>query len=585
MKKDVKPVLDGTSIWTQYQYGINYKQRIGLYDTVRESYRYLQGDQWGSTQSEGLPTPVFNIIKPVLNYKISQMFDKSTKINYQCNNRKDRDFVWLEEVTEKLTDYAEELWELLKMDQCMESMVFDSAITGNGVAHFFYDDDTEEVLMDILDITNVYPGNPNCSAIEDQPYIILAFRMTTEEAREDARRCRELKLNKLTDYEIDSISDDSENQYEAGERAQIEMEGLGQTTVLLKYRKKNGRVYMTKSTRNCEYIKDYDMGLKRYPIAKFDWEKVKNSFFGAGDVQAIIPNQDYINTIAAMIMASTTFTAFPKMVYNEDYVDNPSNQIGVAIGINGGNEKVQDVIDYIAPGNISSDAFQMFQQSMDITKDLMGANDSALGAVDPDKASGRAIIAVMEQSQVPLERTRRRYYDFIEDVALIWADMWRAYTDEDEFKTIIAKDENDVKANYNISKKALEKLLFRVRIDVGTTNRWSMISVEETLQNMLAQKYITFDMFLEALPDDSVIPKKKLLDMVEKERQRQLAAQTNTPNPEEEIDADAIAEEMAGQNNIDLDALIGVMSPEEQQEYLQNPEKLQELIRTQLESQ
>lgn len=91
-----------------------------------------------------------------------------------------------------------------------------------------------------------------------------------------------------------------------------------------------------KSTRNCVIVDNTDTGLLRYPVAKFDWMPRKNSFFGVSDVANIIPNQDYVNTMAAMIMASTTFTAFPKMVYNTDYVDNPTNEVGTAIGISGG---------------------------------------------------------------------------------------------------------------------------------------------------------------------------------------------------------------------------------------------------------
>ena len=71
--------------------------------------------------------------------------------------------------------------------------------------------------------------------------------------------------------------------------------------------------------------------LTRYPVANMCWEPIKNSFFGRSDVTGMIPNQQYVNKIAAMMMLSTMYTAFPKMVYDADKVDSPSNQIGVAI--------------------------------------------------------------------------------------------------------------------------------------------------------------------------------------------------------------------------------------------------------------
>lgn len=576
--------FNATSTWQRYENGIKFKTKIGLYEQVKENYNYYIGEQWGDTQSEGLPTPVFNIIKPVINYKVSQIFDKPAVVVYKSINNRDKEYPLFEEIANKLTDYAEILFELLKVEKKNKQMVIEGGITGNGIQHLYQNLETGEVVSELIDITNLYAGNPYSGDVQSQPYIIIAFRMSTEEVKEEARKYRELECNKLTDSDIEEIADDSENRYEAGDNAEIDMDGLGMTTVLLEYSKRNGRVFMTKATKSCKYIDDYDTGLKLYPIVKFDWEPKKKSFYSKGDVESAIPNQDYINTIAAMYMASQTFTAFPKMVYNEDYVDNPSNQIGVAIGVQGSNVSLKDVIGYITPGNVSGDVFQMFRNTMDITKELMGANDAALGNVDPDKASGRAIVAVMEQTQVPLENVRSRFYDSLEDMAQIIADFWRAYTDEGTSKEFIAKDENGNETTYQLTKEGLDKLLLRVRIDVGTSNRWSQTLVEEALQNLLAGKYITFDMFLDALPDNGIIPKKKLRDLINREKLRQAEENPNGDEAPDDFDPNMIASEMLNQKNIDIDSLIESMPPEQQQMYLENPRLLKEFIMGQLEN-
>lgn len=576
--------FNATSTWQRYENGIKFKTKIGLYEQVKENYNYYIGEQWGDTQSEGLPTPVFNIIKPVINYKVSQIFDKPAVVVYKSINNRDKEYPLFEEIANKLTDYAEILFELLKVEKKNKQMVIEGGITGNGIQHLYQNLETGEVVSELIDITNLYAGNPYSGDVQSQPYIIIAFRMSTEEVKEEARKYRELECNKLTDSDIEEIADDSENRYEAGDNAEIDMDGLGMTTVLLEYSKRNGRVFMTKATKSCKYIDDYDTGLKLYPIVKFDWEPKKKSFYSKGDVESAIPNQDYINTIAAMYMASQTFTAFPKMVYNEDYVDNPSNQIGVAIGVQGSNVSLKDVIGYITPGNVSGDVFQMFRNTMDITKELMGANDAALGNVDPDKASGRAIVAVMEQTQVPLENVRSRFYDSLEDMAQIIADFWRAYTDEGTSKEFIAKDENGNETTYQLTKEGLDKLLLRVRIDVGTSNRWSQTLVEEALQNLLAGKYISFDMFLDALPDNGIIPKKKLQDLINREKLRQAEENPNGDEAPDDFDPNMIASEMLNQKNIDIDSLIESMPPEQQQMYLENPQLLKEFIMGQLEN-
>jgi hypothetical protein len=136
------------------------------------------------------------------------------------------------------------------------------------------------------------------------------------------------------------------------------------------------------------------------------WEPAKNFFFGVPDVKGLIPNQDYINTIASLMMSSTTHSAFPKMVYNADVIDNPSTDVGIAIGISGG-YNVRDAIGYISPQSIGGDAFNMFERTISLTKELMGANDGALGNINPENASGKAILAVMEQTAVPLDGVKR----------------------------------------------------------------------------------------------------------------------------------------------------------------------------------
>lgn len=577
----MKKNIEGTNEWQQYQNGINYKTRINYFNTVDRNYRFLQGDQWGNTKSEGLPMPVFNVIKPVLNYKISQMFDKTTQILYQCGNREGDDLQALVEVATKLTDYAGELWENLKMDRNMEELVLDGAVTGNGFAHFYYDDEEKELKFEQIDGADVYPADPNCVKVQEQAYIILAYRRPVDEVKEEAKQAKRNKLNSLEDYAIDGIGSDEDTTYKAGDGAKTEIEDYDKTTVLLKYWKEDGKVFYRKSTRNCVYVKKAPMNMRIYPIAKFDWELCKNSFFGTADVTAMIENQNYINTIAAMIMAATSYYAFPKMVYNEDYVDNPNSDVGVAIGYNGIDVSARNVVDFVKPGEISPSAFSMFQQSIDLTKDLNGANDSALGSVDPTKTSGRAILATMQQSQVPLERNRRRYFDFVEDIALIWMEIWYSKSGD---KEIVAKDEEGNRTVYTVSEEAFKRLKAKVRIDVGPSERWSAVITEETLQNLLIQKYITFEMFIELLPDNGILPKKKLQQLMEQEKakhQEKMPANIPAQEPTEE-DINAMADEMLNANMPDIDSLIGGMSPEEAQQYLNNPEALKELIQMQM---
>ena len=82
-------------------------------------------------------------------------------------------------------------------------------------------------------------------------------------------------------------------------------------------------------------------------------------------------------------------------------------------------------------------------------------------------------------------------------------------------KEIIAKDENETQKVYYIAKPAFAKLMLEIKIDVGASNRFSVKEQLRTLENLLTAGYITFDMFLQLIPDGTYLPVKKLQDLIE----------------------------------------------------------------------
>lgn len=537
-----------TTAWQEYQRGIEFKRKIDYYNTVDENYRYFQGDQWGDTQSEGLPTPVFNVIKPVVQHKVAMIMQNETKIMYNSENSSDRDYPQLSQVTQLLSQYSETLWDKLKMDFHNEMLLQEGALTGNGFAYFYIDEDTSEIKTELVDGTNIYPANPNVPSIEAQTYITIAFRRSVGSVREEAKS--------FGFKELDLITSDNDTGEIAGDNGKIEIEDSEMCIVLLKMwkDKKTGTVHYSKSTKACDYVKDVDLKIKKYPVAMFTWENKKNCFFGLSDVTGLIPNQDYINTIAAMIMASTTFTAFPKMVYNEDYVDNPNNQIGVAIGVNGSNMPINDVISYISPKSSSADVFNMFDRTIELTRELMGADDNILGDVDVSTASGKAILAALEQSSKPLDSIKRRFYNYLEDVAVIWAELWRVTSGKS--KAVTVKDENGETKVYYISSKAFGKLMLNTTIEVGPSSRWSEVSMLQTLENLLSKGYITFEWYVKLLPENSGLPKDRLLEFIE-------TANNKLPN-------------------VDVDSVVDGIDKEKAEEIMKNPKILENMFKEKL---
>jgi hypothetical protein len=539
-----------TDEWVLYQRGVDYKNRIGLYQTAQDNNKFYQGDQWEGVESEGLPTPVFNIIKPVIRHKASAIMQNDVKIVYSCGNATAPNYAELEQFADILTKYAAVMWERLKMDFLNENVLKDAAIQGDGVCHFYWDDEDNNIKAELIDNTNIYVSNQNYADIEEQEYIIISYRRNVSKVRKEAE--------KYGVKDVDLIVADTDTQEQAGEWVELQDEGM--CIVLLKYWKEKGRVHFRKSTRSVVLVEDEDTLLKRYPIAFFNWETVKNSFHGVSDVTGLIPNQKYVNTIAALIQFSTMHTAFPKMVYNSLLIDNPDNAVGVAIGVNGA-ENVKNMIDYIIPPAISTDAFKMFDTTIKLTQEMMGAGEGALGNINPEKASGRAILAIIEQSAIPLESIRRRFFNYIEDIALIWADMWQVHS-QDGLQVAFAGDDNSLQTAV-IPQEVFDELMLETRIDVGPSTRWTERALIETLDNLLMNKFIPFDWYVELIPEGAGLPKAKLKELIEQAQQ---------------------AQQPPGMTEQDIDSLLDSLPPEIQQQALQNPQILEDIIAQQLQA-
>jgi hypothetical protein len=278
-----------------------------------------------------------------------------------------------------------------------------------------------------------------------------------------------------------------------------------------------------------------------------NWETRKNSFHGTAEVTGLIPNQIYINKIAAMLMLNTMYTAFPKLVYDSSRIQTPTNEIGSAIAVNGTDGPIRNVVDFLNPGTASPDAYKMFETAIQYTKEMMGANEAALGEVDPKNTS--AIIALQQASAIPLESIRRRFYQYIEDVALIWVDF---FTSKYNTPRILPIRDKDNVEGVPFDGSVYRDIQFNVKIDVGPSSRWSEITTIQTLDNLLSQGKITDIEYFERIPDGFIPDKQELIDTRLQQMQQQ-QAMADLPNQIQQV--------------------MQSMTPEEQQAFMQLPDE------------
>ena len=194
----------------------------------------------------------------------------------------------------------------------------------------------------------------------------------------------------------------------------------------------------------------------------------------------------------------------------------------------------------------------------------MGANDGALGAINPERASGKSILAVMEQSSQPLESIKRRFYNYLEDIALIWADMLHVYMKNSLTVSYTDNDGNTV--SEKISGKLFDKLMLTARIDVGPATRWSELATVESLDSLLAQQYIPFEWYIELLPKNCGIPKERIAELIKnsQEQQQQQMQMQMQMQMQQAQQAPQLTE----------DDVLNQMTEEEKQQALKNPSLL-----------
>jgi hypothetical protein len=193
-------------------------------------------------------------------------------------------------------------------------------------------------------------------------------------------------------------------------------------------------------------------------------------------------------------------------------------------------EDVHKIVGIVPPAQMSPDVKQLQEDLIQVTRDLAGAGDTATGNVNPESASGRAILAVQQASQAPMTEQKETYKNFIEDIARIWLEYLIVYSADGVNMEEEITDPNTGEETVqivNVPQSALEQLQATVKIDVTPKSVYDKFAQEQTLENLLLQgmfhpqRLAEFEAYVEALDDDSVAPKMKLKSILEKVKEEQ----------------------------------------------------------------
>lgn len=523
--------LKQTDLWTLYEQGRNYCRLINMYSDTDKNYRFYNGDQWQGLKVKGIEPVQLNFIKAIIKYKVGTINSNLWGANFSSENFENKEFRQIAERTcEMLNKKASKIWEHDGLDLKIRKTTKDAAINDEGVMYVDYDIDNQMPRNEIISKNDIYFGNENDSDLQRQPYIIIKQRLPVIEVQQMAH-----------DYgvgseKLDAICGDQDYWEQAGEHAKLEKDPM--CTVITKMYKENGTVHFEKATRYVELKKETDTGLTLYPVAHMVWEEKEGSARGEGEVRQLIPNQIEVNKTIMRRLITVKQTAYPQKVVNTDKIMNPSavDEVGGVLKTKGGMsvEDVRNIFATISPAQMSADVEKVQNELIQVTRELAGAGDIATGDVNPESASGKAILAVQQAAQQPLVEQLSALKQFVEDLVRIWLDMFVTYSTEGMTLEDTVPDPmtgEEVIELVTIPQTVLQELQATVKVDITPKGAFDKYAQELSLENLLnnglfnVQRLAELKIYVKLLDDDSVMPKAKLEEAIElmEEEQRKVA--------------------------------------------------------------
>ncbi len=522
-----------TDYWLLYEAGKTYNTKINLYHDVNRNTEFYIGNQWVGVKSNGLDKPVFNIIKRVINYFRAVIMPQDIKVNLVPELLNElsptEKEVEIKELSDLASAHIEDIWEKNKIEAMIREVLLDCANSGDGCVYTTWNPDIDlglpkmegvpyednikgDIENQILDNVNVFFGNPNDHKVNHrgrptQPYILIAFRQLVSELKEEAKKYGQNPKN---------ISPDEDYQEQIGQYGKTELENTdvtGKATVLLKMYPKDGKIHCVKAGKFGIIRPEWNTKLTLYPIAWMNWDIRKNCYHGQALATEMIPNQVFINKSFAMLMLWLKQMSIPKIFYDNSLIQHWSNVIGQAIGVEGNPTQAAYSMN---PSQLSNQVFTLIDKAIQYTKEFLGVSDVGLGQIsDPDNAA--AIGTAIEQVETPLTNYRNALYQFVEDWMLIWIDYMANYYGK---RYVTAKDEEGKSFVKEVDFNLLKKHKFRIKIDVGSTSKWSEIASMKTLDNLLQLEKISFLQYLKSYPEGKIPRQTELIKEIE-EHQKQ----------------------------------------------------------------
>ncbi|MBQ8359766.1 MAG: hypothetical protein IJX37_07660 [Oscillospiraceae bacterium] len=519
MKKAKTPTVE--EINKKFEKAFDFKQQIGLYDTVQINEEFFVGKQWEGVQANGLPTPTFNFLKQVVNFQVATITSDNMAIQATpLTSVSPYAAKQVERITEVLNHQYAAILERNHFVSKLRQFMRNAAVDGDSCIYCYFDPTIEngqmvkgEIVTEIIENTRVHFGNPNCRDVQNQPHIILSRRELVDDVKYRAEQYRKAGVCGMNPDEITADSEKFCNKYDSYTDDKV-------TVLTYLYRnRESGTIWCVESTEKGILRKAYDTKYTLYPLVWLSWDYIQDCYHGQAMITGLIPNQKFINKMFAMVGISLMTTAFPKVIYDKNRIRNWDGAVGTAVGVAGNVDSVAKTID---GATVNPQIAQFINLAVDKSRSFLGASDVAMGDSRPDNTS--AIIALQRAANTPMEMTKQNMYQCVEDLARIWQDMMSVRYGIRMVEVSMAMDEpGEQPLGMQLPHQSfiepfdfaqLKNFPIAIKQDVGASSYWSEMANMQTLDNLLMNHQITLKQYLERIPNGYISKKQELIQEI-----------------------------------------------------------------------
>ena len=157
------------AVWKEYQRGVDYNNRIGLYDRVKTNENFFIGRQWEGLNVTTLDPLIFNVLRRVVNLFISMLVSDDIAVTTQpFQSEPDK------ETMQKVIDRAvASVIERAGMKSKNRYMLRNACVDGDGCFYIRFDPDREsgqpiagDIEVDLIETTDIFFGNPAVDEVQ-----------------------------------------------------------------------------------------------------------------------------------------------------------------------------------------------------------------------------------------------------------------------------------------------------------------------------------------------------------------------------------------------------------------------------------